>query len=500
MQLHAFKLQAPKRHAKLLCDHGRHTIIDFNTLKAYSLVGRAWVTRCRSYLFEKCILNSNNILVFRDLLRSPHCTFRPHIRGINVIRNSFHLNDRCFNEIVEDLRLLIHVCTLEMMFYTRANLPDADADALLRMGFVTAFPYITHLVLTYDCGGGNSHSAPLIDMLCLFPALQVLHVRGIYGNLTDLPPSAAVPLGLHSLVLGVGAGLVLQWLNAAGHLVLQHLDITLKDVVLWSVFDLSLHPSLQTLAIRDSSKSDSNELDSNQMMALITGLAAPALESLSLDLNLALYHNLDWAALDKFLSAARFPRLRKVGVTFAGNFEGASHEVMGLQEYQVIGRHLPTESDPTPKIYRMRIFAPNEVVAKSRFWYFLRCAIEEGQKGQWRDHWPSTSYIHEKKPLKVKNFGIWLRYDSRSGTHNMYKEFRDLSRADAVKSLYQDMAARHRARFRSIHILRVVEIEKSSDVRRPYIKQLMTPNLKFPLPHRVTKARSTFVAHRPTTF
>ena len=60
--------------------------------------------------------------------------------------------------------------------------------------------------------------------------------------------------------------------------------------------------------------------------------------------------------------------------------------------------------------------------------------------------------IHEKRPLKVKNFGIWIRYDSRSGTHNMYKEFRELSRADAVKSLYQDMAARHRARFRSIHV------------------------------------------------
>ena len=41
-------------------------------------------------------------------------------------------------------------------------------------------------------------------------------------------------------------------------------------------------------------------------------------------------------------------------------------------EYQVIGRHLPSETNPTPKLYRMRIFAPNEVVAKSRFWYFLR--------------------------------------------------------------------------------------------------------------------------------
>jgi large subunit ribosomal protein L18Ae len=42
-----------------------------------------------------------------------------------------------------------------------------------------------------------------------------------------------------------------------------------------------------------------------------------------------------------------------------------------LKEYQVIGRHLPSESNPNPKLYRMRIFAINDVVAKSRFWYFL---------------------------------------------------------------------------------------------------------------------------------
>jgi large subunit ribosomal protein L18Ae len=43
-----------------------------------------------------------------------------------------------------------------------------------------------------------------------------------------------------------------------------------------------------------------------------------------------------------------------------------------MQEYQVIGRHLPTEKEPSPKLYRMRIFAKNETVAKSRFWYFVR--------------------------------------------------------------------------------------------------------------------------------
>ncbi|OCL15364.1 ribosomal protein L18ae [Glonium stellatum] len=170
-----------------------------------------------------------------------------------------------------------------------------------------------------------------------------------------------------------------------------------------------------------------------------------------------------------------------------------------LQEYQVIGRHLPSEANPTPKLYRMRIFAPNDVVAKSRFWYFLG-KLRKIKKAN--GEIVSLNQIHEKRPQKVKNFGIWIRYDSRSGTHNMYKEYREMSRTDAVEALYQDMAARHRARFRSIHILKVVEIEKTDDIRRPYIKQLLTKNLKFPLPHRVGRSTSKkiFAAHRPSTF
>ena len=50
-----------------------------------------------------------------------------------------------------------------------------------------------------------------------------------------------------------------------------------------------------------------------------------------------------------------------------------AHEFLSFQmkEYKIIGRHLPTERDPKPALYRMRIFAKNKVVAKSRFWYFL---------------------------------------------------------------------------------------------------------------------------------
>lgn len=62
------------------------------------------------------------------------------------------------------------------------------------------------------------------------------------------------------------------------------------------------------------------------------------------------------------------------------------------------------------------------------------------------------------------------------------------------------MASRHCARFSSIHIIRIEEI-KASEVRRAYLKQLIDPKLKFPLPHRVNRTfRPIFAGSRPATF
>ncbi|KAJ3062919.1 60S ribosomal protein L20 [Podochytrium sp. JEL0797] len=171
-----------------------------------------------------------------------------------------------------------------------------------------------------------------------------------------------------------------------------------------------------------------------------------------------------------------------------------------LHEYQVIGRKQPTEKEPVPKLYRMRLFAPNEVIAKSRYWYFLK-KVDKVKKAA--GEIVAINEIFEKHPTQVKNFGIWLRYDSRSGTHNMYKEYRELTRTDAVAACYQDMASRHRARFTNIHIIKVATV-KTADVRRPYITQVISKNLKFPIAHnrmRPTHKRyaQTFVAHRPST-
>ena len=37
-----------------------------------------------------------------------------------------------------------------------------------------------------------------------------------------------------------------------------------------------------------------------------------------------------------------------------------------LKEYRVIGRKMPTEAEPVTPLYRMRIFATDQIVAKSR--------------------------------------------------------------------------------------------------------------------------------------
>jgi len=168
-----------------------------------------------------------------------------------------------------------------------------------------------------------------------------------------------------------------------------------------------------------------------------------------------------------------------------------------LKQYRVVGRRLPSEKEPHPPLYQMKIFAPNTVQAKSRFWYFIRF-LKNVKKAH--GEVVACDQIYERKPLKVKNFGIWLRYDSRSGTHNMYREYRDLTREGAVTQCYRDMGAKHRARPHAIQIMKIEEIA-AAKCRRVGITQFHNEKLKFPLPHRVKmqKSHPRFTARRPKT-
>merc|ERR1712028_220426 len=149
------------------------------------------------------------------------------------------------------------------------------------------------------------------------------------------------------------------------------------------------------------------------------------------------------------------------------------------------GRKAPTNENPNPEAYRMIIFAPNAVIARSKFWYYMH---------QFRKMKKTTGEILdvveivEKNKRIVKNYGIWLRYNSRSGTHNMYREFRDVSLTGAVSQLYDEMAGRHRARPRSIQVIRTATVA-AKDLKRPNGMQFAQANVKFPLAHRVASGK-----------
>eukprot|EP00184_Porphyridium_aerugineum_P004110 CAMPEP_0184693266 /NCGR_PEP_ID=MMETSP0313-20130426/1530_1 /TAXON_ID=2792 /ORGANISM="Porphyridium aerugineum, Strain SAG 1380-2" /LENGTH=185 /DNA_ID=CAMNT_0027151299 /DNA_START=93 /DNA_END=650 /DNA_ORIENTATION=- len=172
-----------------------------------------------------------------------------------------------------------------------------------------------------------------------------------------------------------------------------------------------------------------------------------------------------------------------------------------LHEYVVVGRKQPSETDPTPPVYKMRIFAPNNVVAKSRFWYYLR-QLRKMKKAS--GEILAVHEIFDETPDTVKNFGVWIRYKSRSDTVNMYREYRDTIKTRAVEQMYLEMAGNHRARWSSIQVLKVQQVA-DEDIRRPRTLQMMdAENIKFPLPHKVKRSyfkkhNSPFKAKRPVT-
>ncbi|KAJ6551410.1 hypothetical protein B0H19DRAFT_1236587 [Mycena capillaripes] len=309
------------------------------SLKTCSLVCRAWISRSRHHSFASCSLRPNNIHGFRDLLQSPNSTFVPHVRRIDAVRKHGHENDHFFDD--GDMRRLVHVRKLPMQLY--AFVDGMDTDAFFRTGFITAFLHVTHLdfVGPYKLNADPPLPVPLAEILCFFPALQVLHIY--YSTVADGPSTVVPPQGLHSLVLNNDSvRLILAWLCAAGHLpnvnsvtlpllyaehtqivraalqqlgsALQHLNISLNSDT-WTMLDLSLHPNLKTLVIGDFSwDCELESLHSNEIMSLIKTLVAPTLEQLSLELESSTYRlNFHWAAaLDAFLSPQRFPRLRNV--------------------------------------------------------------------------------------------------------------------------------------------------------------------------------------------
>ncbi|KAK7050484.1 hypothetical protein R3P38DRAFT_3306790 [Favolaschia claudopus] len=339
-----------------------YEIIDFlaalhpRSLRAGSLVCHAWLSRIRPILFSTITLRKKNIVAFIEILRSPNdCSFLPLIRRINAHRLIGDAFDLYFDAVSNDLRTSAHIHTLEMNLLMSVHGTALLADKAFRTGFVTAFPQLNTLELV--CGFWPLHTDAVIDMICLFPELEVLQLTDIIGGLVvDIPDTATPPQKLRSVILGAGAAeLILTWFIEAGvpplldsltlsaarptdtlpvsqtlqryGRMLRHIDIVISPfhrftgmvrislyriVDTLSIFNLSWVPNLKTLTIRDLTARPTSE----EFIALIT-LTAPVLERLYCEIDISFHQREDWEIMDAFLSRERFPLLNQVTLPVA---------------------------------------------------------------------------------------------------------------------------------------------------------------------------------------
>ena len=185
-----------------------------------------------------------------------------------------------------------------------------------------------------------------------------------------------------------------------------------------------------------------------------------------------------------------------------------------LKEYRVIGRKMPTESEPVTPLYRWSTFSPrispyleshlnltwcNQLswplytgggsLPRTRLWlnlgrinmsifkptpgFWHQCQMvlmchtqvlvlpetaEEVQEDHrrdclcWGDQGEEAPQDQELRCLAEVNFSLKLdlahtctdsRYDSRSGTHNMYREYRDLTVNSAITQVVMTPSGAH---------------------------------------------------------
>ena len=187
----------------------------------------------------------------------------------------------------------------------------------------------------------------------------------------------------------------------------------------------------------------------------------------------------------------------------AVNKKGPVHAPNNLRgrQFMIYGRALPTEKKPDPKVCVAKVFAKNEAFARSKFW---RLNLKDHSIKRTHGEILKIQEIHEKPTSVARNFGIFLKYRSRSGIHNLFKEFRDVSLRGAVSQMYNEMGGNYKVNSEKVTVINTVEL-KSDDlrIRSPRCKQWAdSTKIAYPLWRKTTrktnaKYNAVFASQRP---
>ncbi|KAF6161058.1 hypothetical protein GIB67_007699, partial [Kingdonia uniflora] len=196
---------------------------------------------------------------------------------------------------------------------------------------------------------------------------------------------------------------------------------------------------------------------------------------------------IDWVAVNTFLVKSRSKEVISLKqIVAALPMDEKRATAFGLMKIDEEGRIIEFAEKPKGEQLKAMKFRVESYA------YLLLCVSNEAY---------IVCTVFEKNPTKIKNYGIWLHYQSRTGYHNMYKEYRDTTLNGSVEQIYTELASRHRVRFPCIQIIKTTTIPAKL-CKRESTKQFHKKDIKFPQVFQkvrppTRKLKTTYKATKP---
>lgn len=158
-------------------------------------------------------------------------------------------------------------------------------------------------------------------------------------------------------------------------------------------------------------------------------------------------------------------------------FSKQNYTKTNIKEFRITGCRTPSEKEPQPQLFTTTVFAPNAVIAQSRFFKLMskqfKIKATNGTVAR-------TEEVEQDKDFEIKTYGIRFVYRTRTGLCNGYKEIRHINRVLAVHNLYTEFGSKHKLKQ---HDFSIIEVRKlaAHEITKSKILPYVGVDVKFPV-------------------
>lgn len=158
-------------------------------------------------------------------------------------------------------------------------------------------------------------------------------------------------------------------------------------------------------------------------------------------------------------------------------FSKSNHSKNNITEFRIHGCKKPSQKEPHPQLFSSIVFAPNSVVAQSKF---FKMTTKQYKIKPTNGVIAKIEEVEQDNDFVVKNYGIKFTYRTRTGLCNAYKEIRHINRVLAVESLYNEFGSKHKLNQNEFYIIEVKQLA-DEEVTKSKVLSYVGKDVKFPI-------------------